>query len=64
METLRTVGSGTEMPFIRCREEQEYERKLTRLLGELLEKMVTIDIIAIKAVNTSKVVLDRPFYFL
>lgn len=61
MTTLRNVGSGTEISFICCRKEQEYESRLTRLVGELIENMVTNYFVAVKSVNFSKVVLDRPF---
>lgn len=56
-----TVASGTDIPPVLFREEQEYERQLTELVGEVLDNMVTIDLVSIKAVNLSKVVLDRPF---
>lgn len=28
METIRTVGTATGMPFVRCSEEEAYERRL------------------------------------
>lgn len=50
METLRNIGAETDMKFLNCREEELYERKLMRLVGEPIDTLVTADFVILKAV--------------
>lgn len=61
METLRTFGALIDMPFVRFCEEDAYKRRLRRLVGELIDILVTTDLFIVEAVKFSKVVFDRPF---
>lgn len=61
MKTLRTVGAETYMTFVRCREEESYERRLTRLASAFLDALVVTDTVTLKVVNLSKVFFDCPF---
>lgn len=61
METIKKFGTATDMPFVHCREKEAYELRLSRLVRDFVETLVTKDLVIVKAVNVLKLVFDLPF---
>lgn len=61
MVNFRTFSAATDMNFLRFREEEAYELLLKLQVGELVDTIVTTDLVIVRADNFSKVVFNPPF---
>lgn len=62
MLNFRCSGRQTDMPFLRAREEIQYEVDLTSFVGRLLDRLLTSDVGEVSSVGMSKVILGRSFH--
>lgn len=63
MLTYRTIGTKTDMPFVRFFEEVEYENRLPSMVRRLMDTdgENTLDMAAVSEVHLSKIALGKPF---